>query len=85
MKYKNRSHKTCGLRLEYATNDRPCCFKKAKKPSRLKRYSLSYDYRRSRKRYVLEAVHAGVSGYIVKPFNQTTFAEKLEIIYTKIS
>ncbi len=31
--------------------------------------------------YVLQAVKAGVSNYIVKPFNEQTFMRKLEVIF----
>ncbi len=38
----------------------------------------------SKKEQIIEAVQAGVNGYIVKPFNATTLKEKIEKIFERI-
>ena len=34
---------------------------------------------------IIEAVQAGVNGYIVKPFTQAGLKEKLELVHRKVS
>lgn len=39
----------------------------------------------SEQKQILEAAKAGVSNYVVKPFNSVTLKQKLEQVYVKVS
>lgn len=39
----------------------------------------------SEQKQILEAAKAGVSNYVIKPFNSSTLKQKLEQVYTKVN
>ena len=58
--------------------------KKVRGHSQLKTMPFMLVTAESEQKHIVEAAKAGVSDYVVKPFNATTLKTKLERIYSKI-